>query len=42
MIFDKHDFSGTATERFDADGASAGEHVEKAAAGNAFSQDVEK
>ena len=42
MVFDEHDFSSTAAERFDADGASAGEEVEEAAAGDAFSQDVEK
>jgi len=29
MVFDEHDFSSTAAERFDADGASAGEEVEK-------------
>jgi hypothetical protein len=42
MIFDEHDFCGTATERLDAHGASAGEDVEEAAAWDAFSQDIEK
>ncbi len=42
MVFDEHNFTGTATKRFDADGASAGEEVEEAAAGDASSQDVEK
>ena len=42
MVFDEHRFSGTATEGFDADGAGAGEDVEEAATGDAFSQDVEK
>jgi hypothetical protein len=42
MILEEHNLSGAATERFDADGAGAGEDVEKAAAGDAFSQDVEK
>jgi hypothetical protein len=42
MILDEHNFSGAATERFHADGAGAGEDVEKAAAGDASSQDIEK
>jgi|SRR5208282_4777585 len=42
MILEKHDFSGAATERFDADGARTRKDVEEAAAGDAFSQDVEK
>ena len=42
MIFDEHDFSGTAAERFNADGASAGEDVEEAAARDAFGQDIEE
>jgi hypothetical protein len=42
MVFDKHDFSGTAAERFDADGAGAGEDVQEAAAGDAFSEDIEE
>jgi hypothetical protein len=42
MVFDEHDVGGTAAERFDADGARAGEDVEEAAAGNAPGEDVEK
>ena len=42
MILEEHNFSGAATERFHADGAGAGEDVEKAAAGDAFSQDIEE
>ena len=42
MVFDEYDFSGTAAQRFDADGASAGEHVEEAASGDASSEDIEE
>ena len=42
MILEEHNLSGAAAERFDADGAGARKDVEKAAAGDAFSQDVEK
>jgi hypothetical protein len=42
MILEEHNFSGAAAERFDADSAGAGENVEKAAAGDAFSQDIEE
>ncbi len=42
MVFDEYDFSGTAAQRFDADGASAGEDVEEAASGDASSEDIEE
>ena len=42
MIFDEYDFGGTAAERFDADGAGAGEHVEEAATGDASREDIEE
>jgi len=42
MLFDEYDFSGTATERFDADGTGAAEHVEEAATADAFREDIEE
>jgi len=42
MILEEHNFSGAATERFDADGARTRKDVQKAAAGNALSQDIEE
>jgi len=42
MVFDEYGFCCTTTQRFDADGASAGEHVEEAASGDASSEDIEE
>ena len=42
MILEEHNFSGTAAERFDADGTGAGEKIEEAATWNAFSKDIEE
>ncbi len=42
MVFDEYGFCCTAAERFDADGARAGEHVEEAASGDAFREDIEE
>jgi len=42
MVLDKYDFSGAATEGFDAHGASACEDIQEAAAGDAFSKNVKE
>ena len=42
MILDEHHFGGAAAERFDANGAGTREDIEETAAGDVFSQDVEK